>query len=47
MIFDIISGLIYCNSMYNTYKTGIELYKYHRLEINYLYNYAKRKYYKY
>lgn len=47
MVFGIISNLIYLNNMYNTYKTGENLYYKYRLPINWLYNYTRRKYYKY
>ncbi len=47
MIFNLINGLIYINSIYNTYKNGTEFYYRYRLPINYLYTYSKRKYYKY
>jgi hypothetical protein len=47
MVLGIISNLIYLNSMYNTYKTGETLYYRYRLPINYMYHYARRKYYKY
>lgn len=47
MLFSIVNNLIYLNSIYNTYKTGNDLYKKYKMPIRILYNYSKRKYYKY
>ena len=47
MIFNLISGLVYANNIYHTYKTGNELYHKYRLPIKFLYTYTRRKYYKY
>ncbi len=47
MFFEIVNGLLYVNSIYNTYKSGQEFYKKYRVPINWTYTYMKRKYYKY